>query len=96
LVPLDLAHGASVTHELLNAEELQAITGKKRYSTQVAWFKENFGVDPVRRADGSIVLTKAAFELLLAKRMGVAPRSDTTALDERPAIRPPIRPVHKR
>jgi hypothetical protein len=85
-----------MTFKLLSPEDLQSITGMKRYSAQATWFKENFRVEPVRRSDGSIVLTKAAFELLLAKRLGVAPRSDATAADERPAIRPPLRPVHKR
>jgi Domain of unknown function (DUF4224) len=77
-----------MTHKLLTAEELEAITGKKRYSTQVAWFKQNFAVEPVCRPDGSILMTQAAFEALLLKRMGVASSETANHQGERPPVYP--------
>ncbi|MBN3850140.1 DUF4224 domain-containing protein [Paraburkholderia sp. Ac-20342] len=74
-----------MSFEILSAEQLVQITGKKRKSAQVAWFKKNFGLEPVLRADGSILMTQSAFEALLLKRMGVA-----DALTKPEAPRPPL------
>jgi hypothetical protein len=46
-----------MTFKLLSPEDLQSITGARRYSLQAKWFEENFRVKVVLRADGSIVLT---------------------------------------
>jgi hypothetical protein len=54
-----------MTFKLLSAEDLESITGAKRYSVQVMWFEEQFRVRVVCRADGSIVLTQEVFEALL-------------------------------
>jgi hypothetical protein len=75
-------------YKLLTFEDLVAITGMKRYSAQAKWFEENFKVRPVRRVDGSIVVTQDAFEALLAKRMGVSSVAATPAETERPKLRP--------
>jgi hypothetical protein len=78
-----------MTFRLLSPEDLESITGAKRYSLQAKWFEEHFRVKVVCRADGSIVLTQEVFEALLAKRMGVAPKITTPAeIKERPALRP--------
>ncbi|SDH82790.1 DUF4224 domain-containing protein [Paraburkholderia phenazinium] len=76
-----------MSFELLSNADLEAITGMKRYSAQAAWFKENFRVDPVRRLDGSIVLSKATFELMMARRMGVPQRPLEDLPEERPLLR---------
>ncbi|WP_083254182.1 DUF4224 domain-containing protein [Pandoraea sp. ISTKB] len=56
---------------LISDEDLVEITGKKRCSTQVAWFKQQFGIDVVTRANGHIIMTWATFEALSAKKAGV-------------------------
>lgn len=66
-----------MTFKLLSPEDLQSITGAKRYSLQAKWFEENFRIKVVCRADGSIVLTQEVFEALLAKRMGAPPKITT-------------------
>ncbi|KWO78488.1 DUF4224 domain-containing protein [Burkholderia ubonensis] len=73
-------------NDILTAEELEQITGKKRYSAQANWFKAQFGVDVPRRADGSIVMTKDTFEKLLQKRLGIA----ITQTEPEDLSRPPI------
>lgn len=73
---------------LLSGDDLIQITGKKRCSTQAAWFKQQFGFDVVTRANGHIVMTWATFEALLAKKAGVLP-------DGSPPARPPIYPIRK-
>lgn len=65
--------------------ELERVTGKKRYSKQVAWFREQFGINVVRCGDGSPVVTWATFEALQAKKAGL---SAAPAKEERPALRP--------
>lgn len=59
-----------MSEHLMDAAELVRITGLKRYSKQAEWFKTNFDVDVVRCADGSLVMTWAQFDALLAKRSG--------------------------
>ncbi|WP_249183472.1 DUF4224 domain-containing protein [Burkholderia cenocepacia] len=71
---------------LMNDDDLVDVTGKKRRSAQVAWFERHFGLTPVTRADGRIILTWAAFEALQAKRAGVLPSS--TASASRPQLMP--------
>jgi hypothetical protein len=56
---------------LLSPEDLVRVTGAKRYSKQRRWFKEQFGIDVVRRDNSSIVMTWDTFDQLIAKRAGV-------------------------
>jgi Domain of unknown function (DUF4224) len=75
---------------LMNDEDLLEITGKKRHSKRAEWFKNQFGVEVPRRADGSIVITWATFEALQGKKVG------TLFVD--PAIgreRPPVYPLRR-
>ena len=75
---------------LMSDEDLIDVTGKKRPSAQAAWFERQFGLKPVQRADGRIILTWAAFEAMQAKRMGVAPPN----AEERP--RPELLPLSRK
>jgi hypothetical protein len=70
---------------LMSEDDLRDVTGKKRHSAQAAWFKQHFGMLPVQRADGRIILTWAAFEGLQAKRAGVLAGPPQA---ERPALVP--------
>lgn len=56
--------------KLMTNDELVAVTGRKRYSKQVAWFREQFGVTLPCAVKGAPVITWAAFEALQAKRNG--------------------------
>lgn len=54
----------------LPPEKIQEITGFKRKSAQVAWFRLHMGVDvPCDRAGP--IMSDTAYELLLEKRLGV-------------------------
>ncbi|KWD88461.1 DUF4224 domain-containing protein [Burkholderia ubonensis] len=81
-----------MSFKILTEDQLEQITGKKRYSAQVAWFRETFGAEPALRANGSIVMTQSAFEQLLLKRLGI----ETKPADLRDEPRPPVYPVHKK
>jgi hypothetical protein len=66
-----------MSEHLMSAADLERVTGKKRYSKQAAWFKDQFGVDVPRRHDHSVVMTWATYEALSAKKAGLgasAPR----------------------
>lgn len=76
---------------LLSDDDLVQITGKRRYSTQAAWFKREFGIDVVRRADGRIIITWAAFEALQARRAGF----NTAGAGEAPQARPAVYPLRR-
>ncbi len=71
---------------LMSEQDLQDVTGKKRHTAQVTWFKSNFGLTPVQRKDGRIILTWAAFEGLQARRAGIG-------ADQPPNSRPKLVPV---
>ncbi|WP_429329500.1 DUF4224 domain-containing protein [Paraburkholderia atlantica] len=58
----------------MTPSDLEQVTGLKRYSKQVEWFKRTFHVDVPRRANGSIVMTWATYEALNAKKAGVDPQ----------------------
>lgn len=70
---------------LMSETDIQDVTGKKRHTAQMSWFKQHFGISPVQRADGRIILTWAAFEALQAKRAGVGTQQQPIA---RPALQP--------
>lgn len=77
-----------MTFKLLSPQDLVQITGKKRSSAQATWFKQNFGVDPVRRADGTVVMTAETIESLMRKRMGIPMQGPHDSPRERPPVYP--------
>jgi len=62
-----------MNNRLLTPDELKEITGLTRYSKQVEWFKNAFGVDIVCSIDGRPIVTWMHFEALLARRAGLLP-----------------------
>lgn len=56
---------------MMTSEQLVEITGKRRFSKQAEWFKTNYGIDAVRRDDGSVVMMWATFEALNARKAGL-------------------------
>lgn len=72
-------------NRLMSAEDIAGVTGKKRYGKQIEWFRAQFGINVVRRGDGSPVITWATFEALQAKKAGL---SAAPIKEERPALRP--------
>ncbi len=72
-------------NRLMSEQDLHDVTGLKRHSAQAAWFQRIFGICPVQRADGRIIMTWAAFEALQAKRAGVLP---VVGVAPRPALVP--------
>jgi hypothetical protein len=62
---------------------LENITGRKRRSAQSAWFREHLGVEVPADHRGPI-LTEAAYEALLAKRLGL---SSSAGDSTRPAVK---------
>lgn len=75
-------------NRLMTEQDLQDVTGVKRHSAQMSWFKRHFGITPVQRADGRIILTWAAFEGLQAKRAGIIE-------GQQPAARPALQPIRR-
>ncbi|MCG5259792.1 DUF4224 domain-containing protein [Cupriavidus gilardii] len=73
-------------NRLMSEQDLRDVTGLKRHKLQILWFQRQFGVTPVQRADGRIIMSWSAFEALQAKRAGVLPHADK-AID-RPALQP--------
>jgi len=74
-----------VDNRLMSEQDLRDVTGLKRRSLQAKWFQRHFGIIPVQRADGSIIMTWSAFEALQAKRAGVLPTGEN---GQRPALVP--------
>ncbi len=74
-------------NRLMSEQDLRDVTGLKRHKLQVVWFQRHFGVTPVQRADGRIIMSWSAFEALQAKRAGVLPGTAGQAA-ERPALQP--------
>jgi hypothetical protein len=80
-----------MSDRLMTTAELERVTGKKRYTKQVEWFREQFGITVVRCGDGSPVVTWATFEALQAKKAGLA---SGPIKEERPLLRSsPLRAV---
>lgn len=59
-------------NRLMTPQDLIEVTGKTRYSKQVAWFKARFNIDVTQRDDGSIVLAWATYLALDAKKSGLS------------------------
>lgn len=76
-----------MSERLMSAADLHHVTGMKRYSKQIAWFRENFGVKVVCSRDGAPVVTWATFEALQARKAGLG-ASPSPA--DRPSLRPAI------
>lgn len=57
---------------LLSPSELIRITGATRYSKQRRWFKAQFGVDVVCNGRGEVIVTRAVFDALVLKKLGIA------------------------
>jgi hypothetical protein len=76
-----------MTHRLMSKEDLERVTGRKRYGKQIEWFREQFGVNVVRSGDGSPVITWATFEGLQAKKAGL---STQNVGGDRPVLRPAV------
>lgn len=62
-----------MTSRLMSPSDLIEITGRRRYSKQADWFKEQFGVAVTQRDDHSVVMTWATYEALSARKAGLAP-----------------------
>lgn len=62
-----------MTKRLMSQADLVEITGKRRYSKQAEWFKEQFGITVAQRDDHSVVMTWATYEALSARKSGLAP-----------------------
>ncbi|QCP50197.1 DUF4224 domain-containing protein [Trinickia violacea] len=70
-----------MSEHLMDAADLERVTGKKRYSKQAEWFKASFGIDVVRCADGTLIMTWAQFDALLAKKSGTAPAGNSATVE---------------
>lgn len=64
-----------MTSRIMEPADLIAITGRRRYSKQAEWFREQYGVTVAQRDDHSVVMTWATYEALEAKKAGLAPSS---------------------
>jgi hypothetical protein len=73
-----------MSDRLMAPEDLERVTGKKRYSKQAEWFKNRYGFTPVTCGDGTLIVTWATFEALDKRTAGLAH-------DGVPAERRPLR-----
>lgn len=70
----------------LSPEKLYEATGRIRQSAQARWFKEFLGVDVPCDRLGPII-TEAAYEDLVKKRLGVLPQSMNQPERDQPKVR---------
>lgn len=68
----------------MTQQEIQEVTGLTQGAAQVRWFKKQLGVIVSCDRTGPI-MTKAAFESLIAKRYGL--RTSDSAVEARPAVK---------
>ncbi|WP_404609836.1 DUF4224 domain-containing protein [Caballeronia udeis] len=68
----------------MTAADLERVTGMKRFSNQVEWFRREFSVNVARCGDGSPIMTWATFEALNQKRAGL---TSAPSKQERPPLR---------
>lgn len=80
-----------MNERLMTEADLLDVTGLKQNAARVRWFVTNYGVKPVQRADGSLILTWAAYEIMQARRAG----GSVPANDPRASARPKLVPVGK-
>lgn len=76
----------------LSQEQLVEITNRKRKSGQVRWFKDFMNIEVPADSKGPI-LTVAAYEDLVKKRLGVLPQVPSNSKDDR--TRPQVRLIEK-
>jgi hypothetical protein len=74
----------------MTPQDRQEVTGLKMPSAQARWFKDCFGITVVQAADRRIILSWAAFENLMARRVGTQPVAEE---QRRPTLQPVRRPV---
>lgn len=70
----------------LSPQKLYEATGRVRQSAQARWFKEYLGVDVPCDRLGPII-TEAAYEDLVKKRLGVLQSPGGTTAREHPKVR---------
>ncbi|CAJ2952663.1 DUF4224 domain-containing protein [Burkholderia pseudomallei] len=70
-----------MTERLMTPADLAIVTGKKRYTKQVDWFKATFGINVVTAANGAVIMTWSTFESLQAKRAGLVGHSETSTVE---------------
>jgi hypothetical protein len=61
---------------LLSDDDLVRVTGKRRYSKQAEWFKNNYGIDAPRAADGRLIVMWETFAALNARKAGLSLGAD--------------------
>lgn len=59
------------TDDLMTDEQLVRVTGKRRYSKQAEWFKDQFGIEPVCAGNGKLNMTWEHFNALMARKHGM-------------------------
>ncbi|WP_407059200.1 DUF4224 domain-containing protein (plasmid) [Ralstonia syzygii subsp. celebesensis] len=72
----------------MTEEDLQELTGKKRWSAQARWLRNSFQIEPLRRGDGRVMITWETYRAMEAQRAGVGAYSAAApASVGRPALR---------
>ncbi|URF03012.1 DUF4224 domain-containing protein [Cupriavidus campinensis] len=71
-------------------EDLQELTGKKRWSAQARWLEAAFRIEPLRRGDGRVMMTWETYRALEAKKAGVG---SAEVVPLTPTARPVLRKV---
>ena len=71
---------------LLSREEMEQLTGYKQMAAQLRWLKQQFDIEPPRRADGLPILTHMMLESLLHKRSGLPPPAVPQVTDLPPGV----------
>jgi len=61
---------------------MEQLTGYKQMAAQLRWLKQQFDIEPARRADGLPVLSYALLESLLHKRSGLSLPADATSANK--------------
>lgn len=81
-----------MSDRLMDAADLERVTGMKRFSKQAAWFKDRFGINVILCGDGSPVMTWATFDALHQKSAGLG---SAPSKQERPPLRSSVMKVVK-
>lgn len=72
----------------MTEEDLQELTGRRRWSAQARWLETAFKIEPLRRGDGRVMMTWETYRALEAKRAGVGdPAAGAALVTGRPALR---------
>ncbi len=69
----------------IDRKKIEDLTRRKRITGQVAWFQEQFGICVPHDRYG-IVMTEAALNKLLEKRLGILPSPENSAAQQ-PSVR---------